>query len=897
MWILSVPSGTHEGEVIKKIILPNKEYSVGRGRDLDISLASHPFRQSVSQIQFKLQASEIADPINNNNKIPPIKISVCGRAKTHISKEQKFSIRDGKDPKILEYNTSPIKMEFGKDQAKLKLALIWSPICIGYSANDIITDGDKTQEVEQFLESNLKGLNIEYCARITENTTCFLQSDKLSTKLALALVKNISIVNPDYVKVIKRLSETPVMAIDQNYDDQNIPSRDIPPSTTLLEYDMAKKFPKIMDYFPNEVYRPNPERLNLFRHFTFVVTDKSQFQNLEETIKAGGGKVIYYDLDAYIDANDTSNSSKFGGEKLYEYCSKVKSDSKLVLMKGLTEDDPIKLLKFKMLKRASIKLKIALHNYQEFFDVVKNSDSSILLPGQNSVSDKSIEKVHSDLKEKSDEEIAPQAPSSKRRRTARNRTNIMSMFLGGNEPVQSQAGSSSNSPVPSSYAQKLEEDNLKESPKSVMQVPDSIPQNREGAKTSDVYHTAHIHSLPNQSQFSEPVSNTQEPVAIKTEEDIIETQASLGTDVRKRRRPERKPKRTFDDLYGITQESVGVPVQKSEVESLSKVSYMATKLADTKVEESLHIEKKAEPSNPEKECIEGSDKQQEVFKAFDIVLGKDPEVPLQMTPESEGSENRSDNGKISLMEAVRKTKKSIDDKAIKEVGGDEDMKRQLSRKEIDNIRRQVKVEEFEVTRKQANEPNESEMTKSGDYSDWSTRKNFKKFIKNSKKNQQLKRNQGSVYKEYITFEVYDLAKDGKLKNKPGEDEVGTVHIVSENELSVSKAKESDEDSDDGGISKSGNHFKFSCDQVPLSTTQDLFVGDSEDDQEVMYETKNGAKYNTRRNTRGKSNSLKRRVAGDDDCEKDDGDDDDDDEEEEEEDEEEERSIARFKFSS
>ena len=144
------------------------------------------------------------------------------------------------------------------------------------------------------VRSRLEDLDIKtIIPYLVDQTTHVVQSKRNTAKGLQALINGKYIVDYSYVDALVYASTPHDLEIEES------------PSPLETDYDAA--WPNAMDHLPPagnepvsrpaEAFAPNPSRINVFEHYTFVFGDASQFENLQAAINNGQGKALLYQIE------------------------------------------------------------------------------------------------------------------------------------------------------------------------------------------------------------------------------------------------------------------------------------------------------------------------------------------------------------------------------------------------------------------------------------------------------------------------------------------------------------------------------------------------------------------------------------------------------------------------
>lgn len=869
---------------------------------------------SGKQLVFKVDQR----PSPDTSHISKLNITVCGRTKATINDNLKCK-QSPENPKTVQFDKSPVKIVLGSDKkGTAQLLLRWVPLNIAYSADDKISETN-SKPVSDYLNEALYGLDIGRTAAISDTTTHFLKTTKLSSKLTLSMVKNLPIVSIEFVDEIKRQSKNFITRENYNSDDVIIQNRKLPRNTSLLEYDFGKSFPNFNEFVPEAAFKVNSKRKSLFDNLTFIITSQIQLDHLKDIIESASGTTKYFDLikNVNIKTQEYEDALATGIDKLYKFCTTkctVPNNGKTVFIKTITtdENDPVEKLHYKIMRKTAEKLGVSLITNKEFFVAIKDINPLVLLkqasksPSVGLAQPTAAEFDSASATAISDSNGSVTATTNKksrRKRVARSQVrplDTMALFVGSPSPVPPiEVKTERESSDITILEAPRENKNASEPEVKVEDVPDHIVEPLMGAFTNYEPHTESISNnerekfitkrlkdrqktkrlsnillknLP--SAVDQIVTSTGEPTAENTPrkaklatptsgastETPRETQTQFSLTQRRRKRVNNV---AIDDLFNLSQG----PAKRQEAEPQAPFQLAALR-ADVDIA--------AEISNGKPNDLE-----KELQSEFDVTIDdnqqKSPsekETAEADHVEKKGSKTRNDakplndikkeekSQKLSLEEAVKNAKEAEKNKIKQDFGVIGDA--QINNEEIEKIRRGVKVEEFEVKtrlaapiasqQQQHQRPHFQQQPSNGTYRDWSTRKNFKRFVKHKKgtdKAQLARSSSGygnSIYKAYVSFDTFDPTKENEYAHVDEDEDFAMQNKIAGNNVGQQQSIEVDssgnnDNGDDSDAVLRASQFRFS-----RSQSQGLFVDSEEEDNQDRISLNIRKKANTNTTT-------------------------------------------------
>lgn len=179
----------------------------------------------------------------------------------------------------------------GPDAPRFRLE--WKDVTLSFMGGSKAAkaNGTALQEEKAKLENADFKLSTDYLA---QDTTHVIAKKRNTAQGLQALVQGRWIVTDSWVA---RLAEVVKRRADGEDGDAG----------SLLEQDFEKHWPKEQDFIvptggepvsrPNEYFRPDPERADVFTGFFFVFLSQSQHDQLLPVITAGGGKAMLYQYE------------------------------------------------------------------------------------------------------------------------------------------------------------------------------------------------------------------------------------------------------------------------------------------------------------------------------------------------------------------------------------------------------------------------------------------------------------------------------------------------------------------------------------------------------------------------------------------------------------------------
>ncbi len=172
--------------------------------------------------------------------------------------------------------------------------ITWKPIVFTFSLSNKQgqSDADKLAPYLARLEPlDMKAFNFYLPAE----TTHVVSSKRNIAKGLQALINGKYIVTDPFIDAVVTASTSGGSA-----DHQDVPSQ------SPLEQDFDANWPDAMNYLPGpgkepkprppELFAPNPNRINIFEHFTFIFADDAQYEQLQAPITNGDAKCVKYDM-------------------------------------------------------------------------------------------------------------------------------------------------------------------------------------------------------------------------------------------------------------------------------------------------------------------------------------------------------------------------------------------------------------------------------------------------------------------------------------------------------------------------------------------------------------------------------------------------------------------------
>ncbi|KAL4945583.1 hypothetical protein BDV06DRAFT_21890 [Aspergillus oleicola] len=282
MWILDTEGSFLQG---KRVWLrPGKKYLFGRYKTEGVREAIP--EKTISRKHLVIEVSSVA--AGDGSKIRT-------RTSVTVSDEgSKFgTVVDGEqikgNRKTLTGEEHTIKL--GKYEHALRIK--WQPIVLSFS----LSSKESSKNAIARFRSRLENFDIKTIEDYLPNMTTHVVQTKRNTAKGLqALVNGVFIVDYSFVD-----------ALDYAAAPGDLENEE---SLSPLEDDFEAAWPDAREHLPppgkeisnasDEAFAPNPDRVNVFEGYTFVFSDRSQHQILEEPINNGHGKALYFKVKEHI---------------------------------------------------------------------------------------------------------------------------------------------------------------------------------------------------------------------------------------------------------------------------------------------------------------------------------------------------------------------------------------------------------------------------------------------------------------------------------------------------------------------------------------------------------------------------------------------------------------------
>ena len=278
MWVLESHGDFLDGQ--RMWLRPGRKYLFGRVKKDGVSFAID--HKTVSRKHFIIDVADVADAevtqIHARTKITIIDqksksgTSVNGHTLKGYSLSRELtnvenSVRPGSLPHELIIKWQPCVFTFHLLKKELKAGVL------------------KTKQ-DRLRPFGVKAIN-EF---VSDNTTHVVAVKRNTPKGLQALICGKNLVSESYLDALE-YATTP-----SNLDEED--------DASPLERDFDKAWPPAKDHLPPpgkeptlrpvETYQPGPDRTSIFKDYTFVFGDQSQFDNLLPVITTGHGKALLF---------------------------------------------------------------------------------------------------------------------------------------------------------------------------------------------------------------------------------------------------------------------------------------------------------------------------------------------------------------------------------------------------------------------------------------------------------------------------------------------------------------------------------------------------------------------------------------------------------------------------
>ncbi|KAF2501757.1 hypothetical protein BU16DRAFT_522650 [Lophium mytilinum] len=247
------------------------------------------------------------------------------------------------------------------------LRIKWQPVVFTFaiSKKDVKT-----------LASQAEALDMKTSMEYVFNTTTHVVTVKRNTpKCLLALLNARHIVTSSFVNAVIAATTA------QNADPNNyIPSP--------FELDFEGNWPKESEYIPPvgqepvarpaDLFKPDPNRADMFGGYTFIFCDERQYENLSNAVNSGGGKALLFPLQhgqTTVGEFEEFVRSTTGNKGIGEF-GPGKSEKGVVVIRYTTQDDDLWATEF----MSSVDLALNQRSMQqnEFLDAITMNKASEL---------------------------------------------------------------------------------------------------------------------------------------------------------------------------------------------------------------------------------------------------------------------------------------------------------------------------------------------------------------------------------------------------------------------------------------------------------------------------------------------------------------------------------------
>ncbi|KAK8165298.1 hypothetical protein BKA80DRAFT_327919 [Phyllosticta citrichinensis] len=206
------------------------------------------------------------------NEVHSIKMGQCKDLWRYVNQQHIWDLTDLEHPRL---EWRPVNLTLSSQKAKKK----------------------KSQQANsQDMREHLESCDVKFTERFQpQHTTHVIASKRNTPKGLQALVSGKWIVTSAWLDALERQVSRPEVAQDEEQ----------PMSALALDFDA--NWPNEADFIPDvgqepvprdaALFKPNPERESVFKGYTFVFTDDSQYAHLAPVIEQGSGKALFHDID------------------------------------------------------------------------------------------------------------------------------------------------------------------------------------------------------------------------------------------------------------------------------------------------------------------------------------------------------------------------------------------------------------------------------------------------------------------------------------------------------------------------------------------------------------------------------------------------------------------------
>ncbi|KAK8184321.1 hypothetical protein BC567DRAFT_246867 [Phyllosticta citribraziliensis] len=292
MWLLS-----NEGNFLggKRIWLsPGTEHLFGRGKDHSgPNCYMYPEQKSFSRKHLVIQVKDTEPDVGGkpDRKSEVVLRDLGSKFGTELDGDKFTGSEKVIATKTQGKEVHSIKMGQCKDLWRLE----WRPVNLTLSSQK--AKKKKSQQANsQDMQEHLESCDVKFTERFQpQHTTHVIASKRNTPKGLQALVSGKWIVTSAWLDALERQVSKPEVAQDEEQ----------PMSALALDFDA--NWPNEADFIPDvgqepvprdaALFRPNPERESVFKGYTFVFTDDSQYAHLAPVIEQGSGKALFHDID------------------------------------------------------------------------------------------------------------------------------------------------------------------------------------------------------------------------------------------------------------------------------------------------------------------------------------------------------------------------------------------------------------------------------------------------------------------------------------------------------------------------------------------------------------------------------------------------------------------------
>ncbi|KAH0848025.1 DNA damage response protein RcaA [Fonsecaea pedrosoi] len=285
MWILDTNADFFQGR--RMWLRPGRRYLFGRVKKDGVMIAID--HKTVSRQHFNISVDPVKDAdVGQIHTRTKIRIEDHSKTGTYVNGEliKKKSPKNEQEPNpVRELKDAENSIRPGS--CPYEFTVTWQPCVFTFNLlKKEIKSGVLKTKQERVRDLDIKAIS-DFSS---ENTTHVVASKRNTAKGLLALVNAKYLVTESYLDALDYVASPATLSQEVNLSP--------------LETDFDSAWPHPKDHLPPpgkeptirpaESYQPDPTRVNVFEHYTFVFGDQTQYDTLLPVITSGHGKAVLF---------------------------------------------------------------------------------------------------------------------------------------------------------------------------------------------------------------------------------------------------------------------------------------------------------------------------------------------------------------------------------------------------------------------------------------------------------------------------------------------------------------------------------------------------------------------------------------------------------------------------